>query len=475
MKKPFVIIFALIYCCTLHAQYILGDMNEDHCLDVVDVNEACRTVLNISPAKYLPSSQILNGDMNGDGHIDVIDINSICKCILEDKRHYVDIYNYAFETGCFKTKTGTPEWSPASTVYQCLSVDLREDITDIDSICLRLGGCNSWVGTVAFADKDFNILYCDSVALFQERTIIYTNIPEGSRWMFCNSNPSFYDTPSCVIVRNTPTPECEYPNLKGKKILMLGDSQTEFRDNRTGKGITEYSGTIIDPYYGTTLQSAQVIRGGIGESHISLRRDLPDSIEINRDAYTFLDISNIVDALIDQNWDRVQEAVNYLKDNAADDNTPILENLKSVDLNEIDYITIFAGTNDWWGKARLGQRGDTTNINNVYGAINYITTRLRENYPHIKIAYFTPVVRWISVGNPTTWGDVLTNKYKATLLDVVNGIIDACEYNDVPCYDLYRNLGWNMENFNTYFRDGTHCSKGYHIVAQHMMQFLNDL
>lgn len=474
MKNNIVILFVLIFSGTLHAQSILGDMNEDNCVDVADVNEACNIVLQISPVQYIPSSHIFKGDMNGDGLIDITDINAMCNCIIENKRHYVNVYNYAFETGYFQYRSGSSEWSP-NAIYKCLSVDLGENTTDIDSVCLHIGGCNSWVGTVAFADKDFNVLYKDTNYNLVERTIVYDNLPEGTRWLFCNSNPNAYDTPSCVIVRNSLTPESKYPNLEGKKILMLGDSQTEFRDGRTGKGITEYSGAIIDSYYGTTLQSAQVIRGGIGGGHLSCRKEKPNSITSTGDGYAVLDVPNVIDALIEQDWNLVQDAVNYLKDNAGDDNTPILENLKSVNMNEIDYITIFAGTNDWNSNVKLGQRGDTINVNNYYGAINYITTRLRENYPHIKIAYFTPVVRWMTVGDPATWSDVNKNKANLTLLEVSDGMIDACQYSNVPCFDLYRNLGWNMENFSLYFQDTTHCSKGYHIVAQYMMQFLNKL
>lgn len=381
---------------------------------------------------------------------------------------------YKFEPGKFLYKNGVPEWL-YDRGYESLSVDLGDDISEIDSVCFHIGGCNSYVGTVAFADEDFNILYKNTNYDLRERTIIYKNLPEGARWLYCNSNPGFYDKPVCTITRKTPPSESALKNLQGKKILMLGDSQTEFHFTPSGKGIAEYSCALIDPYCGTTKQTANVIRGGFGGGHLSLRQVKPETILANSDAYAMLDVPSIVDALIDQEWTLVDKAVDFLMNNAGDDNTPIIKDLKGVDLNEIDFITVFAGTNDWNSNVSLGKRGDTDNVNNYYGAINYITTRVHEKYPHIQVVFFTPVVRWMKVGDPAKWSDVNRNRADLTLVDVADAMLDACMYNNVPCCDLYRAMGWNMDNFNLYFQDTTHCTKGYHLVAQQMMQFLNSL
>ena len=381
---------------------------------------------------------------------------------------------YKFEPGKFLYIDRVPEWI-YDPRYECLSVDLGDDISDIDSISFHIGGCNTHVGTVAFADKDFNILYRNANYDLKERTVTYKNLPEGARWLYCNSTLDIYNNPRCSITRKMTRAESPYKNLDGKNILMLGDSQTEFRYTLSGKGIAEYSGALIDPYYGTTKQRASVVRGGIGGSHLSLRQVKPEVIRASGDAYTMLDVPSIVDALIDQEWTLVDEAVTFLKTNEGDDNTPILENLKGVDLSEIDYITIFAGTNDWNSNVGLGKRGDTDNVNNFHGTINYITTRIHEKYPHIKVVFFTPVVRWMKVGDPAKWSDVYRNRASLTLVDVADAMLDACEYNNAPCCDLYRAMGWNMENFDLYFQDTTHCTKGFHLVAEQMMQFLNSL
>lgn len=391
-----------------------------------------------------------------------------------DIKPSVNTQEFVFEAGKFLYKNGTTEWL-YDPDYQCMSTYLGEDISDIDSICFHIGGCNSHVGTIAFADKDFNLLYKNTNYDLKERTVVFKTLPEGARWLFCNSNPTFYDKPSCTIVRKKSHPETEYTHLYGKNILMLGDSQTEFRFTPSGKGISEYSCALIDPNYGTTKQVSHVIRGGIGGAHLSARQDKPTTITSTGDAYALLDVPNIIDALIDQDLTLTEQAVTYLKDNAGDDNTPILQNLKAVDMSQIDVVTVFAGTNDWNSNVGLGKPGDTGNINNYYGAINYITSRLQHAHPHIKVVFFTPVVRWTKVGNPDKWSDVNVNRANLTLVDVTDAMLNACQLNGVPCYDLYRNLGWNMENFDLYFQDTTHCTKGYHIVAQHMMQFINSL
>lgn len=265
--------------------------------------------------------------------------------------------------------------------------------------------------------------------------------------------------------------------MKGKNVLMLGDSIIEFV--RNGKGIAEY----IAEYTG-----ANVIRGAIGGSDLARRLRMPEDITGVGEAYAALDVISVVEALVNGDFSLQEKAVEYLKENADDDNTVILNNLKSVDLDEIDIVTISAGTNDSRISGTvLGELTDTETYRNISGAMNSIISLLLSGHPNISVYFFTPIPRLYARTNDgsgkangdwSKWSDVYDELESGlTLPDICEKIKEVAKYNHIPCCDMYWELGWNRYNFGNFLlpdsTDGTHPFLGFDRMASKMASFIN--
>ena len=122
-----------------------------------------------------------------------------------------------------------------------------------------------------------------------------------------------------------------------------------------------------------------------------------------------------------------------------------------------DYISIFAGTNDWYGNSGegacdLGQYGDTASSGTFYGALEDTFTKLINKYPSSKILIALPIHRYVE-SSPNARGN--------TLLQFVNAIREVAFKYSFTVIDLYNEGGVNplFESLqNEYFgeREGTH-------------------
>lgn len=347
-----------------------------------------------------------------------------------------------------------------------------------------------------FLDEDKKVLSCSPGNLGQITKQVL-DIPENAVTLLCNNATNTISPELIVGSKVLPTVAEKINNLeqrvtkieegispinnqklKGKKVLMLGDSLTEFIDS-LGKGIVEYFGEIT---------GAETIRGAIGGSCLTKRLEFSaGSINSAGLAQAALDVVSIVNALVTGDFTAQEQAVEYLKLNNSDDNTEILNNLKSVNMNELDIITIFAATNDSKiSSMSLGNQEDTETYRNISGAINTIVSLICSNYPNISVYFFTPVPRLYTRtngedGNPNgdwdTWSDVYAeNESKILLPNFADKIEEMAKYNHIPCCNLYWTLGWNKYNYKKFVRnnstDGTHPFNGFNYIAAKMASFI---
>lgn len=256
-------------------------------------------------------------------------------------------------------------------------------------------------------------------------------------------------------------------NIRSKNILMLGDSITALKFR--GYGIAEYFNEYT---------KANVINGAFGGRQLSRRAQVSESVGSNSQAYANTDIPSVVDALVTGNFDYVDAAMAYL---SIQSEIATVNVLKSVDLNTIDCITIFAGTNDSTNEnVVIGDIESATEINNICGAIKYIIEKIHTNYPHIAIYFFTPIVRVYNTNDKAnSWSNVYVNPNGLKLTDVVNGIENAAKYNNTPVCNLYYGMNftyWNIEYFFTNLDssayDGTHPMNGFKEISHKMAKFI---
>ena len=260
--------------------------------------------------------------------------------------------------------------------------------------------------------------------------------------------------------------------LYGKKVLCLGDSITEFR-NSSGDGL-RYSDHFA------RITGAVVYNGGIGGAHMEQRAKLtlePSNANIARAA---LDLPALVDAIVTGDWSYQDVAAEYLKNNAGDDNTTILAELKNVDVANIDVVTIFIGTNDKDNpESRLGVVGDVNPVQNSLGGFGHTIEVLLTANPNLRIYYFCPMPRYFENPTDKEWDDSLwCDNYiggsgtGVAFTEIVEKMIDNARYWHIPVCDMYRTLGVNRFNIFTHAPDGTHPIKSLKMIANKIASFI---
>ncbi len=98
----------------------------------------------------------------------------------------------------------------------------------------------------------------------------------------------------------------------------------------------------------------------------------------------------------------------------------------------------------------------------IYGALRVTVETVREKCPNAKILVLTPMQRYDAQTpardvDPVTGNEVNINGDQ--LVDVVDAIVETCDYYGIACLDMYRDSGFDRDNFQPggmYTSDGLH-------------------
>ena len=219
-------------------------------------------------------------------------------------------------------------------------------------------------------------------------------------------------------------------HLYGKKLACFGDSIT-------GRELMEDYPSIIAKRTGMTVYNV-----GFGGT----RAGFHSSIDYNR--YSFY---NLVDYIISRNFSQLD--IPFEKPTAF----PTREaTLKSIDFNNIDYITVAYGANDW--PVNIPGEGSTPeDINSYRGALRLSLRKLLEAYPHLQVLIISPFYRYFPLNEPINDSDteILNDLYLYQYADAAKAISEEFK---VPFLDAYKTLGINKYTRGQYFTetDGTH-------------------
>lgn len=298
---------------------------------------------------------------------------------------------------------------------------------------------------------------------------------------YTDNNFTYISEPTGLFKRAEELEDNTRKPLQGKTILCLGDSITEF--NYLDKRYSDYLAEIT---------GANVINGGIGGTQISRRKPIPatSTFAENRDAYACLDLPSIAHALNTGDFTMQEAAAQWLisdsnPEKTTDDNTAIIETLKSIDLDSVDIVTMFIGTNDI-GRVlgTIGTSGNDTMALDISQGFYEIIKNLLTKNPNLRIYYYCPMPRYfgdIRTFDPSTaatdpnWCD----NYEANgikFIDMVDHQIKLAEHFKIPVCDMYRTLGINQWNIVSIMRgdisDGTHPYKGFKMIANKIASFI---
>ena len=225
--------------------------------------------------------------------------------------------------------------------------------------------------------------------------------------------------------------------LSGKNILCLGDS------------IFGNDGEIVADIH--TLTGANSINCAFGGTRVTDR---------GSGDFRYFDGVQLVSALCSQTWTDQDSAAESLE-SSYPWITSRLATLKSVDMSEIDIITMNWGTNDYTAGATIEQ------INTAY---NTVIDLLQETYPAIRILIITPIWRYFGAKIDNENGD---NKIYnvSTLKQIATAIDENSKNKRIESLQMYQKMPLSYNTADLYFdaNDSTHLNTSGNMVYSHIL------
>lgn len=268
---------------------------------------------------------------------------------------------------------------------------------------------------------------------------------------------SFSSTAEIInqITKNTENIQAisSYLPLKGKNILMLGDS---IMGNDRTNGVPDY----VAKFTGAT-----VYNGGLGGTRLAARED---------ETIACIDAPNIVNALVNGDWSRQRECANTLSQNTNFSYFPeTIRTLENVNMSEIDIVTLAFGTNDW---------GNAHTQIQILSALESIIDTIQINFPKVRILVITPIYRFFGTsaasGDSDTVTEIGTTNIGYTLKELALKIEETAKNKRVSVLNAYQEMPLSRNNALTYFdpNDKTHLnSEGNKMYAHIISGKLNSI
>lgn len=184
------------------------------------------------------------------------------------------------------------------------------------------------------------------------------------------------------------------------------------------------------------------------------------------DAFSMVEL---VDAIISRDF-TTQEELGNKANNFNFINQ--VKRVEEIDFNEIDFITIAYGTNDFGYGLPLGSFGDSCK-DTIYGAIQYVISNFQAKFPHLEMVFVTPIFRKLG-GSEGRYCDESKNSSRGYYLsEVVTAIQEVCRANNVKVVDNFHNAGINKYNLMHYSKDGLHPNDtGSYLLAKNIVSGL---
>ena len=197
------------------------------------------------------------------------------------------------------------------------------------------------------------------------------------------------------------------------------------------------------------LFRSTVYNGGLGGSTYSSGRSI--------------DFKNVCDCVVSGDFSTVINGISQYGLNAS----AVLQYnaISELDFNDVDFISIALGTNDWnFGASTEG----------IKNAMRYCISTLLTAYPHLKVYVFTPIYRFNLGGSGQDSDTYVNTESGLKLHDVCDAIIETAKEFNIPCKDMYYGCNINQYNKELYMGDDTHPNaNGYALMGEKIAKFIN--
>lgn len=195
-------------------------------------------------------------------------------------------------------------------------------------------------------------------------------------------------------------------------------------------------------------------------------------------AYSNLEIPCMAYGFITGDWRCQRLAAEYLDSNGSSGWTAKIDTFSSVDIGEIDIVTVLGGANNY-ARTDWGESDDYSQCT-MSGGINTIIKEFLTANPNLKIVFFTTIPKYfgedLANWDDTLWCDnYITEKHNKTYPELIAKVTEVVKRNHIPIYDLYYNMGWNKWNFREFFRDndGAHPYKGLKWIGEKIVKCIS--
>lgn len=234
--------------------------------------------------------------------------------------------------------------------------------------------------------------------------------------------------------------------LSNKKIVNFGDSifgnyrDTSENDKSISKMISEQTGAICYNF-------------GFGGCRMATHSNYWDAFSMH----------SLADSIASDDWNTQEQALFSGVQTLPSYFAETIDCLKNIDWNEIDYITIGYGTNDYSGNVFLHgtEHSFTNEWDSFKGALRYSVRKIQNAYPNIQIVIITPMWRYFINNDVYAYSSddpVSANTRGYLLPEYVSACFEISEEFGIPCIDTYDTLKIDETNYYHYFNewDGTH-------------------
>lgn len=254
-------------------------------------------------------------------------------------------------------------------------------------------------------------------------------------------------------------------SLKGKRIIVFGDSKAEGVGNKVGKEYRSWA------YYLQEEHGCVVTNAAVGGTHLTPASLTPQN-NING-----LGVYSLIKAWGTGDYSLLDASMEWAHSSKHADRWDHVEQIiKNTSATDYDIVCIEAGTNDWNNRLRvIGSWDDSRPIYNYTVSLKEIIGTLFNLNPKLYILIIPPIVRQMELGNKSTYSDYYLNpNSELYLYDVSQAMIEVAYKCGADTIDAYNCMGFTYENWtSTYSDDGTHPNEaGYRIMANKIGDFL---
>ena len=392
------------------------------------VNTIMFTPTKTTPAKYIPFS------------VEIPELNrkfSIKDLLIEGAKPTINLFNYATTDDGKYVNEANGELDTSAVYFASAFIECKGETTY---------AVNSYQTRFIAYDSDF--CYVSGQKVSNSTKVVTYTTPTNAKYLKISQEISTKNDlmlvegvsiPSAYIAYGITAPwlytKTEISKYHGKKMVCFGDSITA----------SDYTGTITED---TGIEAINV---GMHSARYAYADD--ESVEKNAFA-----LHNIIDSVCSGDWtipDTIRGVSGYELQVSK------IDLLKTMDFNNIDFVSFAYGTNDYASATPLTNTENLYDKNTVSGALRYAIKTLLTKYPHLRIIVSLPIYRFFtSDGVITSDGDT-KNYGGGTLKEYCEAIKTAVIAEHIPYVDLYNNGGINAYNRLNYFNitDGTHPTK----------------